>query len=448
MPVSSGRLFSSARLRRLIGPLVVEQFLTVAIGMVDTVMVSSVGEAAVSSVSLVNSINLLMLNIFTALSAGGAIVASQYLGRQDTDGARKAARQLLFVVTVLGTALGAACAAFSGSLLHALYASTEPEILSGARVYFFVTSLSYPFIAAYSAGAAIFRAQGNTGVSMRASLLSNGVNVCGNALLIYGFKMGVLGAAIPTLVSRMVGAGLIFWLLRSPALSICLRNWREFRVRPVMIRRILKVGVPNGLENSMFHIGKILVASLVSTLGATAIAANAVCNTLADLPQIPPTAVGLAMTTVVGQCVGAGEAGQARRYTLRLMAVAMGSMCGLCLLLYPFVPAALGFFHLSAPTAAVAERILHEYCLIAACSWVWSFTLPNALRAAGDVRFTMVVATGSMWLFRIGCSYLLARGLGLGIYGVWYAMYIDWAVRIAVFLWRFFSGKWKGRAVV
>ncbi|MCI6639966.1 MAG: MATE family efflux transporter [Pygmaiobacter massiliensis] len=441
-------LFTSARLRRLIGPLVVEQFLAITIGMADTIMVSSAGEVAVSAVSLVDAINVLMLNLFTALAAGGAIVASQYLGKQDLDNARRAARQLMFVLTVLGGVLGLLCCAVSGQFLALLYSSAQPDILSNATLYFRVTSLSYPFIAAYNAGTAIFRAQGNSRVSMQASIISNSVNIGGNAILIYGLKMGVLGAAIPTLVGRIVGAILVFALLRNPTLQVSLRDWREFKVRPQMIRRILKVGVPNGLENSMFHIGKILVQSLVSTLGATAIAANAVANTVSSLPQIPSMAVGLAMTIVVGQCVGAGQLNQARRYTLRLMALATATMCVLCLAAWPCVPLLLQFFNLSAATGAVTGRILTEYFLLAALTWPWSFTLPNALRAAGDVSFTMVVAACSMWIFRIGFSYLLVLKFGLGIYGVWYAMYLDWLVRIILFIWRFLSGKWRNKAVI
>lgn len=440
--------FSSGRLRRLILPLIVEQFLSIFVGMVDTIMVSSVGEAAVSAVSLVDSINVLTLNIFTALAAGGTIVASQYLGRQDIANARRSARQLVVTVSGIGLLIGLCCCIFSEPLLRTLYNGAGEEILADAIAYFQITSLSYPFIAAYSCGTAIFRAQGNSRISMQASLLFNGVNIAGNALLIYGFGMGVLGAAIPTLISRIVGAIVVLTLLRQPDLIISLTDWREFRFRPAMIKRILAVGLPNSLESSMFHIGKILVQSLISTLGATAIAANAVANSVASLPMIPAMAIGLAMTTVVGQCVGAGEYDAARRYVLSLMKWAALSMVGLCAALFFATPFMIKLFNLSAETGMVVTEILHVYLAVAALTWVWSFTLPNGLRAAGDVKFTMVCSIFSMWVFRIGFSYLFVWQFGLGVQGVWCAMYLDWGVRILFFVYRFFSGRWKNRAVV
>lgn len=441
-------LFPSTKLRRLIGPLVVEQFLAVMIGMADTVMVASVGEGAVSAVSLVDSINILSLNIFTALASGGAIVASQYLGRQDVVNARRSARQLMVVISIIGAVVGITCCIFSEPILRALYAGAGEEILTDASSYFWVTSLSYPFIAAYSAGTAIFRAQGNSRVSMQASLIFNGVNIAGNAILIYGFGMGVLGAAIPTLFSRIVGACIVLTLLRQPNLTISLTGWRDFRFRPQMVRRILGVGLPNSLENSMFQIGKLLVQTLISMLGAVAIAANAISNTLASLPQIPALAIGLALTTVVGQCVGAGDYAAARRYTLRLMGWAAASMVVLSALFYALTPAMLTLFHLSPETFATAQQLLRGYFLISLPLWVWSFTLPNSLRAAGDVKFTMICSVVSMWVFRIGFSYLFVFQFQLGLLGVWYAMYLDWIVRIACFVWRFFSGRWQNKAVV
>lgn len=440
--------FSPARLRRLIGPLIVEQFLAVLIGMVDTVMVSSVGEGAVSAVALVDSINILALNIFTALAAGGAIVASQYLGRGEVDNARRSARQLVVTVSGIGLMIGLVCCIFSTPILRALYSGAGDTILNDAANYFWVTSLSYPFIAAYSCGTAIFRAQGNSRISMQAALLSNGINIAGNALCIYGLGWGVLGAAIPTLVSRIAGAAMILVLLRQPNLTISLTGWREFKFRPAMIRRILGVGLPNSLESSMFHIGKLMVQTLISTLGAVAIAANAVTNSIASLPQIPAVAIGLAMTTVVGQCVGAGDYDAARRYVLRLMRWAVAAMLALCAVFFLLTPTLLQLFHLSAATQELAQKVLWDYFAIASVTWVWSFTLPNGLRAAGDVKFTMLCSIASMWIFRIGFSYLFVWQYRMGLAGVWYAMYLDWIVRICCFVIRFFHGRWKNRAVI
>ena len=447
-PESGKPLFSRQALQRLLWPLVGEQFLAVTIGVADTVMVASVGEAAVSAVSLVDSINILMLNIFAALATGGAIVASQYLGQRDDKNANRAAKQLVVVVALFGLVLGLLCALLRAPLLHGLFGSADAAVLGDAESYFFITALSYPFIGVYNAGAAIFRSMGNSKVSLKASLISNVINIIGNSICIYGLGWGVVGAAVPTLISRIVGAVLILWLLRNPSLRISLTNWREFRLRPDMIHRILGIGVPNGLESGMFQIGKILVQGLIAALGTVSIAANAVCGTLSALPQIPAQAIGLGMTTVVGQCVGAGDYKQAQTYIKKLTIMATMFHAVLCMLFFFAIPWMLMPFGLSAQTVQVATRIQQVYYLVGAFTWALSFTFPNGLRAAGDVKFTMTASVLSMWIFRIGFSYLLVSVFHLGVYGVWYAMYIDWAVRIVAFQLRYFSGKWKTKRII
>ena len=441
-------LFSNAALRRLIWPLVGEQFLAVLTGMMDTVMVANAGESAVSAVSLVDSINVLMINIFAALAAGGAIVVSQYLGTRDEGRANRAAKQLVFIVAVLGGALGVICAAARSPLLGWLFGKVDPVVMSDAEKYFLITALSYPFIAVYNAGAAIFRSMGNSRVSLKASLIANAVNVVGNAICIFGLGWGVVGAAIPTLISRMVGAVMLLWLLRSPLLQISLTGWRSFSPDGRMIRRILGIGVPNGLENGMFQIGKILVQSLIATFGTVAIAANAVCNTLCMLPQIPAQAIGLSMTTVIGQCVGANDYDQAVHYGKKLTFLAFLCKAALCLVFFLALPVVILPFSLSAETAALATQIMRVYYVMGALIWVMSFTFPNLLRAAGDVRFTMIASMISMWAFRIGLSYLLAQQMGMGINGVWAAMYVDWIVRVILFVGRYLSGRWKTKRLV
>lgn len=441
-------MFSNAALRRLIWPLVGEQFLAVLTGMMDTVMVANAGESAVSAVSLVDSINVLMINVFAALAAGGAIVVSQYLGTRDETRANLAAKQLVFIVAVLGGGLGVLCAIARSPLLRWLFGAVDPVVMTDAENYFLITALSYPFIAVYNAGAAIFRSMGNSKVSLKASLIANAVNIVGNAICIFGLGWGVVGAAIPTLISRIVGAAMLLWLLRNPILRITLTGWRAFRPDGRMIRRILGIGVPNGLENGMFQIGKILVQSLIATFGTVAIAANAVCNTLCTLPQIPAQAIGLSMTTVIGQCVGANDYDQAVKYGKKLTFLAFLCKAVLCLAFAVALPVVILPFSLSAETAALAKEIMYTYYLFGALIWVMSFTFPNILRAAGDVRFTMIASMISMWAFRIGLSYLLAQRFGMGINGVWYAMYVDWIVRVILFVGRYLSGRWKTKRLI
>lgn len=442
-------MFSARDLRRLILPLVIEQILLVTVGMADTMMVSTVGQEAISAISLVDSINLLLINIFSALGTGGAIVTAQYLGREDDENASLAAKQLIYVVGAVSAAIMVVCLAANGPILRLLFGQVEPEVMSGSRLYFYITALSYPFIGVYNGGAAVFRAMGNSKVSMLCSALMNLINIGGNAILIYGLGTGVEGAAIATLLSRMAAAVVILWLLCKGGGRVQLNQLTKPEYSPEMVRGILRVGVPNGLENGMFQIGKILVQGLVASFGTAVIAANAMANNIVMIPHVSGSAIGLAMVTVVGQCVGAGEYDQARSYMLRLLGLIHLSMGSLEVFLCLTAGFWVGLFRLPAETSSIAVQLIRSFTLFAIFFWPSSFALPNGLRAAGDAQFTMLVSTASMWVFRIGCSFLLCSPrIGMGIMGVWMAMYVDWIARCGAFLWRFFSGRWKGRQVI
>ena len=436
-------MFSKEELKKLMIPLIIEQFLAVTIGLADTVMVASVGETAVSAVSLVDSINVLIINIFSALAAGGAIVASQYLGRRDKESANRAAKQLLAVVALLGTLLGAICLAANRPILLGLFGKTEESVMSNCRICFFWSAFSYPFVAVYNAGAALFRSMGNSRISMRTSIIMNAVNIAGCAVCIFLLKWGVAGAVIPALISRVLGAVIIVSMLCRLPGDIHLDGFSGFRFERPMMKNILGLGIPTGLENGMFQIGKILVQRLITSFGTIAIAAGAVTNTICMLPQIPAMAIGLGMVTVVGRCVGAGQYDEAARYTKKLTLLANLTMVVLCLVLFLLEGPVVTLFGLSAETAMMAKQLITSYCIAASVLWSMAFAFPNGLRAAGDVKYTMTVSVISMWVFRIGCSYLLTRCFGFGILGVWLAMYIDWMVRGAFFALRFAGGKWK-----
>ncbi|WP_092750967.1 MATE family efflux transporter [Hydrogenoanaerobacterium saccharovorans] len=441
-------MFTKKQLVRLIVPLIVEQLLAATIGMADTLMVSGSGEAAVSGVSLVDSINLLLISIFAALSTGGAIVSAQYLGREDHPNANIAAKQLLLVTTGLATVIMSVCLIWRTSIINGLFGSAEPLVLQNALIYFLLSSLSYPFIAIYNSCAALFRAMGNSKISMFASILMNVTNIGGNAILIFGFGMGAAGAALATLLSRMLGATIMIILLRNPHNTIRLDTVFRLGFHPEMIKSILRIGVPTGLENGMFNIGKILVQGLIASFGTIAITANAVANGVAGLAQIPGSAIGLAMVTVIGQCVGAKEYEQAKNYTLKLTGAAYAMMTVTNLLVVISLSPIIGWYSVSAQTAVVAKQILIYHSVCSILIWTPSFALPNGLRAANDVRFTMITSVISMWVFRIGFSYIIGQWLGWGVLGVWVAMSIDWLFRAIVFVTRFFSGKWQNKQFI
>ena len=439
-------LFSSAALRKLIIPLVVEQFLAMTIGMADTIMVTSVGEHAVSGVSLVDNISTLLINVFSALATGGAVVAAQYLGSRDEENACSAAKQLFYAIGALSAATMAVCLLFREPILRLVFGHLEDNVMEAAMTYFLLTAISYPLLAIYNAGAALFRAMGNSKVSMLASFLMNIVNIGLNAILIYGADIGVAGAGFGTLFSRLAGAVLMTWLICQHGHRIHIDHLLHFEFRGQLVKKILRIGVPNGLENGMFQIGKLLVLGLVTPLGTSATAANAIANSVAGLVNVPGNAISLSLITVVGQCMGAGDSKQAVGYTKKLMAIVYLAMGTLSVLLFFFAAPVVGLFGLTAAAAAMAVEVLRWCAVFDLIFWPMSFSLPNALRASGDAKFTMIVSICSMWVFRIGFSFLLVPQIGL--LGVWVAMFIDWIVRAVVFLIRFLSGRWKTKKVI
>lgn len=441
-------LFSRKDLKRLLIPLLLEQLLAVAIGAADTMMVSSCGEAAVSAISLVDSINILLVQLFSALATGGAVVAAQYLGKKEQQNAGLAAKQLIYTVTLVSVVIMAVCLAFRKPLLSSIFGTIEDEVMDNAVIYFLFTAMSYPFLGVYNADAALLRAMGDSKSSLNVSLVMNLINIAGNALLIFGFGLGAAGAAIATLVSRVVGSAVISRMLSKPDRLIRMPSLLKFTWRGDMTKRILMVGVPTGLEGSLFQLGKLILLRLVATFGTVSIAANAISNTISTIEVLPGSAASLAMVTVVGRCAGAKEYGQARHYTKRLMQFTYACMIVENILILIFANPIAGLFNLSPETAELAKQL---FCLHAWGSiflWPLAFTLPNALRAANDARFTMIVSVFSMMVFRILFGYLLGDTLKMGVLGVWIAMQIDWVFRITLFLIRFHGHKWEQKQLV
>lgn len=441
-------LFSNRELANLIGPLVIEQLLAVFVGMADSIMVANVGEAAVSGVSLVDNIMILIINIFAALATGGAVVAGQYIGRKDEKSACKATTQLVWFVSLSAVAIMILVYFGKDIILNQVFGHITAEVKGHADIYLLIVTASIPFIALYNGGAAIFRAMGNSQVSMRVSLLMNAINVTGNAILVFGLRIGTAGVAIPTLISRMAAAIVITVLLCNQTRILHIERTLKIRFDGRMIRKILAIGVPNGLENSMFQLGKILVLSLVSTFGTYAIAANAVSNAIALFQILPGMAISLAITTVISQCVGANDYEQVRYYLKKLLAIIYVAMVGTVALIFLALPLILKAYNLSDQTAAAATNIIHFHGISAMIIWPLSFALPAAYRAAGDAKACMYTSIVSMWIFRIGFSYLVGKYMGLGVFGVWVAMVIDWVVRAICFIIRYFNGKWKHGAIV
>ena len=450
-----GTMFSRQQLRRLIFPLIVEQILAITVGMVDTMMVSTVGseaisagEAAISGVSLVDMINVLLINIFAAVATGGAVVVSQYLGHGNRKEACHAAEQLITVSVVISTALTLISLLFRAQILTLLFGTVEADVMENAMVYFLISAFSFPFLAVFNACAATYRSMGNSKISMQVSAGMNVFNAIGNAILIFGFQMGTAGAALSTLAARMLGALVMIVLIRKQKNDVYVIYRNLIAWERGMVHRILHIAVPNGVENGLFQLGRVLVVSIISRFGTAQIAANAVANNLDSMGCIAGQAMNLAMITVVGQCMGAGEKDQAVWYTKKLWKFTYQITAAANSVILLALPLILNIYSLSPEAWRFAFILvcIHDGCAIVL--WPTSFTLPNALRASGDVKFTMVISVASMFIFRIGFSVVLGIYFGLGAIGVWIAMVLDWICRVSFYSFRFRSRKWLDFKVI
>lgn len=443
-------MFSNRLICSLLIPVVLEQLLNSIMGTADTMMVSNVGSAAISAVSLVDSINVLVIQAFSALAAGGAIVCAQYIGQRNKEKANESARQVLFIITAISVAVSLICLVFQKPLLRLIFGSVEPAVMSASETYFFYTALSFPFIAAYDSAASIFRAQENTKGPMIISMISNIMNIAGNAVMIWVFHMGVAGAALSTLISRIFCAVVVIIQLRKEkeGQEIVVRDY--FKIRPdwSMIRRILGLGIPSGVENSMFQLGKLAIQSTVSTLGTAAIAAQAMTNILENLNGIAAIGVGVGLMTIVGQCLGAGRKDEAVYYIKKLCVIAEVIIIISCLGVFALTKPITILGGMEKESADMCFHMVMWITIVKPLVWIMAFIPGYGLRAAGDVKFSMIVSCCTMWACRFCLCVFLIRVLGFGPMGVWIGMFADWTLRGIIFTWRFHSRKWLQHKVI
>ena len=440
-------LFHNKALFALLIPIVVEQLLNSFMGMVDTMMVSNLGSQAISGVSLVDSVNNLIVQLFSAMATGAAIVCSHYIGMKNKDGANKAARQVVLTVFVISLVITILGLIFRKPLLSLIFGKVEQEVMDNAVDYFLFTALSYPFLALFSAGSAIFRSCGNSRYPMMVSVVSNVFNIGGNALLMFVFNMGVSGAAISTLISRIFCMVVIFIALSKPKLDIVVNNYATIRTDFGLIKSILAIGVPSGIENSMFQFGKLAIQSTVSTLGTAAIAAQAMTNILENVNGIFGIGVGMCLMTVVGQTLGAGCREEAKYYIVKLAGIAELGIIVSCLLVYLLAEPITKLGGMEPESARMCIEMVGAITIVKPLVWVFSFVPAYGMRAAGDVKFSMMTSIITMWGCRVALSIALVRVFGMGPMAVWYGMFADWTIRGIIFTTRFFSGKWIKKVV-
>ena len=437
-----------SRLRKLLLPLILEQLLAVSVGMVDTFMVSTVGQVAVSGVALVDNINRLIIQVMSAFAAGGIVVTSQYMGNKKYEISKKSCAQLEILMSAFSVATMFVCIFFGRSILGFLFGKIEQDVMEAAHTYLVVSGISFVFLGMYNTGAAILRCQEDTKTSMLVSFVMNIVNVVFNAWFVFGLHMGVLGVAVATLISRAVAGLIMKLLLLSKRNSLRITEMKMYKPSLDLVKKILSIGIPSGIESGMFQIGKLLVVSMVATLGTDAIAANSIGYQIIDFPNIPGVSIGLALVVIVGQDIGAGDKELAVKDSKHLLKLTYIGDWICKILLFVLAPWLVSVFSLSAAATDMAVTVLRCFSIAALPVWPLSFTLPNALRGAGDAKFTMLVSILSMWICRIVISYILVMWCHFGILGVWLGMFVDWYVRGISYSLRFISKKWLTKKVI
>ena len=441
-------LYPNRAMFLLLVPIVVEQLLNSFMGMADTMMVSNVGGEAISAVSLVDSINNLVIQMFAAMASGAAIICSQYLGHRDKEGSNKAARQVLLTVLAISLSLTLIGLLLRKPLLRLIFGQIEPGVMDKAMSYFLVTILSYPFLALFNAGAAFFRAGGNSRFPMIVSVISNLLNIGGNAILIFGLDMGVTGAALSTLFSRIFCAVVVLFSLRRDGQPIVVRDY--YRIRPDMplIMKILAIGIPSGIENGMFQFGKLAIQSTVSAMGTAAIAAQAMANILEMVNGIFGVGVGIGLMTIVGQALGAGRKEEARYYIVKCTKIGLVGILVSCLAVFGLAEPVTRLAGMEPESARLCLEMVTAITIAKPLFWAFSFIPGYGMRAAGDVKFSMITSTLTMWCLRVVLCIFLVKAYNMGPMAVWYGMFADWAVRGIVFTLRFRGDRWLQKRVI
>lgn len=441
-------LFSNKQLRAMIIPLFLEQLLVMLVGLADTLIVSYAGEAAVSGVSLVNQFNTIFIYLFTALASGGAVVISQYIGKQSKDDAGEAASQLLCFSTLFSLVIGALVLIGNESILRLMFGKVEREVMDACITYLRISAYSYPALAIYNSGAALFRSIGKTSVTMYLSIVSNVINVVGNVIGVFVLKAGVAGVAYPSLIARAFSAVAITWLCFRESNQVVYRPKWIFRWNGGLMKSILNIAIPNGFENGVFQLVKVALSSIVALFGTYQIAANGVAQSIWSLAALAGVSMGPVFITVIGQCMGNGDTQAADDYFRKLTRITLLISSAWNLLVFLLTPAFLRLYALEPETKQLVIWLVLIHNLFNAVAYPFSGALSNGLRAAGDVKFTMYVSILSTVFVRLLLSYLFGITLQMGVIGIAAAMVCDWIVRAVIFLGRQRSGKWKAFQVI
>lgn len=441
-------MFSNKDLKNMIIPMFFEQLLVMLVGIVDTFVISYAGESAVSGVSLVNSFNTIFIYLFTALASGGAVVISQYIGKKDKENSVKSSSQLFMFSTIFSIMIAVLVLIFNESLLKLLFGEVENSVMDACITYLRISAYSYPAIAIYNAGAALYRSMGKTKLTMYISIVSNIINAVGNMIGVFVLHAGVAGVAYPSLLARLFSAVVITVLcFKKSNITYYVKEWiLKFDVK--LLKSILNIAVPNGIEQGVFQLVKVALSSVVAMFGTYQIAANGVAQSIWSLAALVGVTMGPIFITVIGQCMGAGDIDSAKYYFKKLMKWTLVFSIIWNVFIFVLTPFIMKFYALSDQTIDLIIVLVLIHNIFNTVAFPFSGPLSNGLRATGDVKFTMIVSIASTVLGRFVFSIILAVYMNLGVIGIALAMCLDWSIRAVVFYLRLKSEKWTKFKVI
>lgn len=444
----SRQIFSNRKLKNLIVPLIIEQLLILLVGIADTLMISYAGEAAVSGVSLVNQLNTVFILVFTALASGGAVVASQYIGNKDQKNGNLAASQLVMITTIISIVLMIGCIIFRSELLGLLFGSVENDVMQACLTYLVISAFSFPALAIYNSCAGLFRSMSKTKVIMYVSIIMNVINVIGNAIGIFVLHAGVAGVAIPSLISRVIAAIILIVLAYNQKNEIYIKTRDLFKWSQGMIRRILKIAVPNGIENGLFQLSKVALSTIVAMFGTSQIAANGVAQSLWSMAALFVTSMGPAFITVVGQCMGSGDKEAADYYMKKLLRITYIGGIVWNIVFFLITPLILGLYSLSSEVIELTILLCLIHNIFNALLCPYAFAMSNGLRACGDVKYTMYASLFATVICRVALSIVFGIWMNMGVVGIALAMAGDWFIKALLIFFRYRTGKWQEFKVI
>ena len=453
-------LFTNKALAFLIIPIVIESALSMSLGMIDGLMASyaksGAGDDILTAITDVDQISSLLIQLFSAFGVGGAVITSQYLGAGKTEEANQSAKQLVVMMLIISVVLTALCLGLNHQIINLLFGSAGENTRDNAYIYFYIRAASFPFLAVFNSCAALLRAQRKSMNTMLSGVISFFLNIGFNALFIYAFQMGIAGVALGTLLARVFPAFFTLFLMTRKGNLVRIKIFEKFRFNGPQLKKILKLGVPSGVENSLFQLGKIFVIVFISVTSYNVIvngeitnyetAANSVAYNINMISSIVGNGINTSILTVIGQAVGVGDIGQVKYYIKKMLLISYAGNAACVAVTFALSPVLLNFYNISGEARDIAWRCLIMCLSLQFVTYPLSFGLPAVLKANSDMKFVMIAAITSMLLMRVGLCYILTCdwvGAHMGAMGLWIGMVSDWAFRGVLFGARLLSGKWK-----